>query len=67
MIARELSSANADYGNSTLLRLLDEEPGRILVRMTSNRKRRVSSKRLIGLLDIWNSEVQLLEGDMKNA
>jgi len=67
LIVRELSSADADYGNSTLLRLLDEEPGRILVRMTSNRKRQVSPKRLIGLLDTWNSEVQLLEGDIKSA
>lgn len=38
LIARELSNADASYGNATLLRLLKEEPGRVLVRITNGNK-----------------------------
>jgi transcriptional regulator with XRE-family HTH domain len=51
LIEKELS-ANAGYGKSTLLRLLHEEPGRVLHRaMTKNNK--VNSRKLIKYLDIW--------------
>jgi hypothetical protein len=54
LASQELSSEKADYGNSTLLRLLDEEPGRVLIRMISNMRRQVFPKKLITYLDIWN-------------
>lgn len=52
LIARELSQAKADYGRSTLLRLLNEEPGRVLHRMTSKSDQKLPTK-LIHVLDIW--------------
>jgi len=52
LAARELSNADAGYGKSTLLHLLDEEPGRILVRMTN--RNRAYPKRFISYLDAWN-------------
>lgn len=55
LIARSLSNANADYGRATLLRLLKEEPGRVLHRFTS-KGNEVSSKKLIALLDVWYYE-----------
>ena len=53
LIEKELSST-AGYGKSTLLRLLQEEPGRVLNRaITKNNK--VNYKKLIKYLDIWHS------------
>ncbi|MEM0287280.1 MAG: hypothetical protein QXG05_03790 [Nitrososphaerota archaeon] len=52
LVERELSKADAGYGNATLLRLLDEEPGRVLVRMTS--RNQAYPKRLLSYLDAWN-------------
>jgi len=52
LIARELSNAGADYGRATLLRLLNEEPGRVLYRMTSKSGQKIP-KKLIDLLDVW--------------
>jgi hypothetical protein len=52
LIAHELSNADAGYGNATLLRLLNEEPGRVLVRMAN--KNQVYPKRLLSYLDAWN-------------
>lgn len=56
LIARELSSEKADYGKATLLRLLDEEPGRVLVRIISNMRRQAFPQRLITYLDAWNNQ-----------
>jgi len=67
LTARELSSWEADYGNATLLRLLDEEPGRILVRLTSNRRNQAYPKRLIVYLDAWNYGEQVTCEGVKNA
>jgi hypothetical protein len=53
LTARELSNEKADYGNSTLLRLLNEEPGRVLVRLTNRTK--VRPNRLLYYLDTWYS------------
>jgi hypothetical protein len=52
LVARELSKKKADYGKATLLRLLGEEPGRVLHRMTSKSDQKLPTK-LIYLLDIW--------------
>ncbi|MGQ9719410.1 MAG: hypothetical protein ACUVWK_06215 [Nitrososphaerales archaeon] len=52
LTARELSKADAGFGNATLLRLLDEEPGRVLVRMTN--KNQAYPKRLFSYLDAWS-------------
>jgi hypothetical protein len=52
LIARELSYGKADYGRATLLRLLKEEPGRVLHRMTS-KTGQIWPKKLIDLLDTW--------------
>jgi hypothetical protein len=52
LTARELSNADAGYGSATLLRLLGEEPGRVLIRMTN--RSQVYPKRLISYLDAWN-------------
>lgn len=55
LIARELSNANADYGKATLLRLLKDNPGRVLHRLTSKGDKGLP-KKLIALLDIWYYE-----------
>jgi hypothetical protein len=55
LIAHELSNAKADYGRSTLLRLLKEEPGRVLYRFTS-KSAEAPIKKLINLLNIWYYE-----------
>jgi hypothetical protein len=52
LTARELSNADAGYGNAMLLRLLNEEPGRVLVRMTN--RNQAYPKRLLSYLDTWN-------------
>jgi hypothetical protein len=52
LIGRELSSADASYGNATLLRLLIEEPGRVLMRMTN--KNPAYPKKLVSYLDAWS-------------
>ena len=52
LIARELSNAKSDYGKATLLRLLKEEPGKVLHRLTS-KSTGTSPKKLINLLNIW--------------
>jgi hypothetical protein len=52
LVGRELSREQVDYGRATLLRLLNEEPGRVLHRMTSKSNVKVPTK-LIHLLDIW--------------
>src|SRR3989337_2837962 len=48
LIAHELSNVKADYGRSTLLRLLKEEPGRVLYRFTS-KSAEAPIKKLINL------------------
>ena len=54
LIEKELSST-AKYSKSTLLRLLHEEPGRVLNRaITKNNK--VNYKKLIKYLDIWHNQ-----------
>jgi hypothetical protein len=55
LIAHELSNVKADYGRSTLLRLLKEEPGRVLYRLTS-KSAEAPLKKLINLLNIWYYE-----------
>ena len=52
LVSHELSNEQADYGNATLLRLLDEEPGRVLVRVTN--KNQAYPKKVISYLDAWN-------------
>ena len=55
LIAHELSNVKADYGRCTLLRLLKEEPGRVLYRLTS-KNAEAPLKKLINLLNIWYYE-----------
>jgi hypothetical protein len=52
VVARELSNSKADYGKGTLLRLLNEEPGRILNRIAV-KNGIVTSKKLLNSLNIW--------------
>jgi hypothetical protein len=52
LIAHELSNSKADYGKSTLLRLIREEPGRVLNRLTL-KGGRIPSKKLINSLNTW--------------
>ena len=68
LTSQQLFDAKADYGNSTLLRLLHEESGRVLVRM--NRKGGVQAypRRLISFLDAWNTgEPSIMMDGVKNA
>jgi len=52
LIARELSNSGADYGKATLLRLLKEEPGRVLNRITL-KSGGTPNKKLINSLNAW--------------
>ena len=52
LIAHELSNSKADYGKSTLLHLLKEEPGRVLNRVTL-KGGGVPNKKLINSLNAW--------------
>jgi hypothetical protein len=52
LIDNELSTLDAGYGKATLLRLLKEEPGRVLNRAVT-RSNGVLSKKLINNLDAW--------------
>lgn len=54
LIREELLRLEADYGKSALLRLIDEEPGRVLVRATS--KGSGIPKKLITYLEMWGLE-----------
>ena len=51
LVARELLNSDAGYGNTTLLRLLNEEPGRVLIRATS--RKQANPKKILSYLDIW--------------
>ncbi len=52
LIDNELTTLNAGYGKATLLRLLNEEPGRVLNR-TVTKNNGAISKKLIKNLDAW--------------
>jgi len=52
LVSHELSREQADYGSATLLRLLDEEPGRVLVRVMN--KKQAYPKKVISYLDAWS-------------
>jgi hypothetical protein len=52
LIDNELSALDAGYGKATLLRLLNEEPGRVLNRAMV-RNKGVFPKKLINNLDAW--------------
>ena len=58
LVARELSSAEVGYGSATLLRLLDEEPGRVLIRLSTS-SRQVYMRKMIDLLDTWTHGYQI--------
>jgi len=52
LIDKELSVIKADYGKATLLRLLNEEPGRVLNRAMVRHKGPLS-KKLINSVEVW--------------
>jgi hypothetical protein len=55
LLSRELYYSDADYGASTLLRLIDEEAGKTLVRIAPKGNAKIL-KKVISYLDAWGGE-----------
>jgi hypothetical protein len=56
LIEKELSISKAGYGRSTLLRLLQEEPGRVLNRAMTKDNKIFCKRLIIKYLDIWYNQ-----------